>query len=165
MYQVLVFVYENYWGGDDCPDREQLGRRLSLAGFERQEIMQALAWLDDLHSAAQGLHPPPAAPVSAPAPAHHEPLLAQGMRVYSPLEMDHLGAEGIGCIRFLETAGALPQHMRELVIDRAMAVPDTPLALHDLKVIVMMVYWRLGATPDALVLDELCDDPQGRVAH
>jgi Smg protein len=29
---------------------------------------------------------------------------------------------------------------------------------------VLMVYWSMGLEPDALVLDELCDDAE-RVAH
>jgi len=28
-----------------------------------------------------------------------------------------------------------------------------------------MVYWSFGEEPDALVLDELCDDTEFRVAH
>jgi Smg protein len=28
-----------------------------------------------------------------------------------------------------------------------------------------MVYWRFGHEPDALVLDELCDDTEDRLAH
>jgi len=27
------------------------------------------------------------------------------------------------------------------------------------------VYWSAGIEPDALVLDELCDDNAGRIAH
>jgi len=27
------------------------------------------------------------------------------------------------------------------------------------------VYWSFGEEPDALVLDELCDDTEGRLAH
>ena len=54
--------------------------------------------------------------------------------------------------------------MREIVIDRAMAVPGHPMRLDDLKIIVLMVYWSVGLEPDALVLDELCDD-SARVAH
>jgi Smg protein len=55
--------------------------------------------------------------------------------------------------------------MRELVIDRAMAASGDPVALDDLKIIVLMVYWSFGKQPDALVLDELCDSPETRVAH
>jgi Smg protein len=55
--------------------------------------------------------------------------------------------------------------MREVVIDRAMAAPGGPIALDDLKIIVLMVYWSFGQEPDALVLDELCEDVLTRVAH
>ena len=34
MFEVLVYVYENYWRGDACPELEQLGRRLSAHGFQ-----------------------------------------------------------------------------------------------------------------------------------
>ena len=65
----------------------------------------------------------------------------------------------------VESAGVLPAHMREIVIDRAMAVPQRPIDIDDLKIIVLMVYWSAGIEPDALVLDELCDDNHSRVAH
>jgi Smg protein len=55
--------------------------------------------------------------------------------------------------------------MREVAIERAMAAPGGPLALKDLKIILLMVYWSFGQEPDALVLDELCDDATARVAH
>jgi Smg protein len=87
------------------------------------------------------------------------------MRVYSVAEQDHLGAETLGFVSFLESAGVLPPHMREIVMDRAMAAPGDPLDLDDLKIIVLMVYWSVGEEPDALVLDELCEDAHYRVAH
>ena len=37
MFEVLVFVYENYWRGDACPEIQHLGRKLSAAGFEQEE--------------------------------------------------------------------------------------------------------------------------------
>ena len=55
--------------------------------------------------------------------------------------------------------------LREVVIDRCMAAPGGPVTLDDLKTIILMVYWSFGVEPDALVLDELCDDPADRVAH
>ncbi len=33
MFEVLVFVYENYWRGDACPELSQLGRKLSAVGL------------------------------------------------------------------------------------------------------------------------------------
>jgi len=133
MFEVLVYVYENYWRGDGCPELDQLGRKLSAAGFDADEIAQALQWLD-------------------------------GLRVYSVAEQSHLGAQCLGFISFLDNAGVLSAHMREIVIDRAMAFTGQSLKLDDLKLIVLMVYWSVGIEPDALVLDELCDDTD-RVAH
>ena len=87
------------------------------------------------------------------------------MRVYSVAEQDHLGAECLGFVSFLESAGVMPPAMREIVLDRAMDAPGDPVSLDDLKIIVLMVYWSFGHEPDALVLDELCDSPEGRLAH
>jgi Smg protein len=86
------------------------------------------------------------------------------MRVYSVAEQDHLGAACLGFISFLESAGVLPAPMREIVIERAMAAPS-PLSPDDLKIIVLLVYWSFDQEPDALVLDELCDPAEGRLAH
>jgi len=55
--------------------------------------------------------------------------------------------------------------MREMVIDRALAVGDGPIDLEDLKIIVLMVFWSLGEEPDALVLDELFVASEDRVIH
>ena len=166
MYEVLAFVYENCWGGDAYPGREQLGRKLSTAGFEREDILEALAWLDGLHVAALGiLAPQDKARDAANAKDDQPPAWPaspDSLRVYTAHEMAHLGSECIACIRFLEDAGALPPELREVVIDRALAIPDSPLDPDDLKIIVLMVYWRVGAEPDVLILDELCDDVAGR---
>ena len=162
MFDVLVYVYENFWSGDACPELDQLGRKLSAAGFESDEIEQALHWLAGLNLVSHQSEPidissPPADPVSHP-PSEHS------LRVYSVAEQDHLGAQCLGFISFLESAGVLPPQLREIVIDRAMAVQGQPMALDDLKIIILMVYWSMGVEPDALVLDELSDDSI-RVAH
>ena len=162
MFEVLVFVYENYWRGDACPELEQLGRKLSAHGFEADEINAALAWLDGLNVAAQNTQLSPE--VSHPAVLDRAQA-STSMRVYSVAEQDHLGALCLGFVSFLESAGVLPARMREIVMDRAMAAPGAPVSLDDLKIIVLMVYWSFGEEPDALVLDELCDDADYRLPH
>lgn len=162
MFEVLVFVYEHYWRGDACPELQQLGRKLSAHGFDADEIQDALAWLDGLNLAAQSIAPGDADSPQGEAP---EVQSASSMRIYSVAEQDHLGAQCLGFVSFLESAGVLPAGMREIVIDRAMAAPGNPVSLDDLKIIVLMVYWSFGREPDALVLDELCDAAEGRLAH
>ena len=164
MFEVLVYVYEHYWRGDACPELQQLGRKLSAHGFEADEIHDALVWLDGLNLATQSascLDPKSDDPAPEPATLQS----ASSMRVYSVAEQDHLGAACLGFVWFLESSGVLPAAMREIVIERAMAAPGDPVSLDDLKIIVLMVYWSVGQEPDALVLDELCDPADGRLAH
>jgi Smg protein len=171
MFEVLVFVYENYWRGDACPEPEQLSRKLSAHGFEADEIRAALQWLDELSAATQGL------PLERHADASQVTIGVRGigdsvrepspdaMRIYSAAEQDHLGAECLGFIHFLESAGVLSGALREIVVERAMATTESPVALDELKIILLMVHWSSGIEPDALVLDELCDGREGRIAH
>lgn len=172
MFEVLVFVYENYWRGDACPQLEQLGRKLSAHGFDADEIRDALQWLDGLTLATQGIQlTPDAADKSSATVAARGtgdaalPQAADSMRVYSTTEQDHLGAECLGFISFLESSNVLSPSLREIVVERAMATPGDPVVLDELKIIVLMVYWSTGIEPDALVLDELSDDTTHRVAH
>src|SRR3990167_8392828 len=170
MFEVLVYVYENYWQGDACPELPQLGRRLTAAGFDAEEIQEALVWLDGLNVAAQGTQidlqeKGPSDRVESAVPLGIQPQAASSLRVYSVAEQMHLGAQSLGFVSFLESSGVLPPHMREIVIDRAMVAPGDPVTLDDLKIIVLMVYWSFGEEPDALILDELCDDAEFRLAH
>ncbi len=150
MFEVLVYLYENYWRPDACPDPKQLSRKLSAVGFEPEEITDALRWLDGLASTAESCTGSP----------------VQGsMRIYTENEFEVLGEASIGFITFLESAGVLPAPMREMVVDRALAVGGGPMDLEDLKIIVLMVFWSLGEEPDALILDELFVDPDDRLIH
>ena len=78
MFEVLVYVYENYWQGDACPESDRLGRKLTAAGFDAEEIQQALVWLDGLNTAAKGtqISLPETTATSDPAEA------ASAMRAY-----------------------------------------------------------------------------------
>ena len=107
MFDVLVYLYENYWRPDACPSHQQLSRKLSAVGFESDEIQDALKWLDGLASSAQSCSGEQG---------------ANSMRVYSAAERELLGDDSIGFISFLESAGVLPPAMREMVLDRASAI-------------------------------------------
>lgn len=171
MFEVLVYVYENYWQGAACPEFDRLGRKLTAAGFDAEEIRDALVWLDGLNVAAQGTQANRGATEScgggAPESAAPQTQIqsSDSLRIYSIAEQEHLGAQSLGFVSFLESSGVLPPPLREIVLDRAMAAPGSPVLLDDLKIIVLMVYWSFGKELDALVLDELCDDTECRLAH
>lgn len=160
MFDVLVYVYENYWRGEACPQLELLERKLNSAGFEREQIQEALVWLNGLNFATRS-----AQDARRDARALPLPPAADSLRVYTTAEQQHLGAQALSFLCFLDNAGVLPAPMREIAIDRAMAAPGDPVAIDQLKIIVMMVYWSFGEEPDALVLDELCDDSGSRIPH
>ena len=57
---------------------------------------------------------------------------------------------------------------REIVIERALALEESPVALGKLKIIVLMLLWSQGKEPDALMFDDLfgSDDEQApRLLH
>ena len=150
MFDVLVYLYENYWRPDACPDHDQLSRKLTAVGFESDEIQEALHWLDGLSDTAKG---------------YTGEQSQHSIRLYSDRERESLGETSLGFVTFLESAGVLPPPLREMVIDRAMAAGGTPLALDDMKIIILMVFWSLGEEPDALILDELFVAPEDRLIH
>ena len=150
MFDVLVYLYENYWRPDACPDHDQLSRKLTAVGFESDEIQEALHWLDGLADTSQG---------------YTGQQSDDAIRLYSDREIESLGETSVGFVTFLESAGVLPPPMREMVIDRAMAAGGSPLDLDDMKVIILMVFWSLGEEPDALILDELFVAPEVRLIH
>ena len=157
MFEVLVFVYENYWQGDACPESPQLRRKLCAMGFEDEDIQEALTWLTALTLATGDCQP------AHEARGRSTP---RSLRIYGVEEQNHLGAECLAYIGFLESAGYLNPLQREIVLERAMAVRHDPvLDLDDLRIIVLMVYWSLGIEPDALLLDELCENRNARLAH
>jgi Smg protein len=150
MFDVLVYLYENYWRPDACPDHDQLSRKLTAVGFETDEIQEALHWLDGLADTSQG---------------YTGTQSDDAIRLYSDREIEALGETSVGFVTFLESAGVLPPPMREMVIDRAMAAGGNPLDLDDMKIIILMVFWSLGEEPDALILDELFVAPEERLIH
>ena len=88
MFEVLVFVYENYWRGDACPELHHLGRKLSAVGFEMEDIQQALQWLDGLNIAS---HQTELIDIRQSTPKQHTQS-PESLRVYSVAEQSHLGA-------------------------------------------------------------------------
>jgi Smg protein len=152
MFDVLVYLYENYWRPDACPDPAQLSRKLAALGFEDEDVQEALSWLSGLQTTFDQR------PIESRAGA--------SVRVYSQVEIAQLGLEAISFISFLETAGVLPGNVREIVIERAIAAAGVePIPLESLKIIVLMVFWSLEIEPDALILDELLLDSGDRIVH
>lgn len=145
MFDILVYLFESYIHAGACPESDQLARKLSAAGFEDEEISDALEWLSGLRRVARDVHP-------GIAPSD------DSVRIYADVECAHLSAECRGFLSFLESAGALDAANRELIIERAMALDDFAITLDRLKVIVLMVLWQQEQPMDTLIVDELLNE-------
>ena len=152
MFDILVYLFENYHAPQACPNADVLARRLAAAGFEHEDIDDALGWLYGLAETTR-----------------HCVDLAQipssGARIYTDSEYSQLGTDAIGFIAFLESSGVLPAALREILIDRALAAPESPISLDKLKIIALMVLWSQEADVDHLVLQELLEDSSARPVH
>ncbi len=152
MFDVLVFLYENYSALSACPDVEALTRRLADAGFEEDEIADAMVWLHGLASVT----------LSSQSSSRADPAT---FRVYTNQEYASLGHAAIGFIASLDRDGQLNPVQREIVIERAAALAETPIALERLKIIVLMVLWSQSVDVDGTLLQELLDDDPRPVLH
>jgi len=152
MFDILVYLFENYYQSDIYPDQDALARKLSAAGFEHADISEALVWL-------QGL--------AATPPGTLDDRLSQSsaIRSYAESEASKLGVDGRGFLSFLETAKVLTPVLREIIIERVMALPQARVDLEKLKLIVLMVLWSQKHTIDSLVLEELLSDRAQLLMH
>jgi Smg protein len=149
VFDVLVYLYENYGALHACPDTDSLTRRLTAAGFDDEEISEALAWLSGLEQVTQ-------------ESIAVGPESERAFRIYAALEIDRLGTDAIGFLSFLEHAGQLTPTQREIAIERALATDESPIPIEMLKVIVLMVLWSQQADIDVLLLEELLDSGDER---
>ena len=150
MFDILVYLFENYYQNESWPERDALAQKLTAAGFENGDISDALDWLRAL--------------ARLDAESFPEAFdQGDGFRAFTAPELEKLSTESRGFIAFLESARVLTPSLRELIIDRAMAVEDDAVELDKLKVIVLMVLWTRRGNVDTLILEELL--PEGGPRH
>jgi len=152
MFDILVYLFENYYHTELYPDQDALARKLSAAGFEHDDISDALAWLQGLSASETDALPESLAQSTA-------------FRGYAEVEAAKLGVDGRGFLAFLEDAKVLTPLVREIIIDRAMALTEDSVSIEKLKVIVLMVLWSKQHSIDSLVLEELLSDRAQLLMH
>jgi Smg protein len=138
VFDVLMFLFDNYLEDDFeiNADQDILKKKLIRAGFGNSEIDKAFDWLEGLivHNDVSG----------------EEKLSGKGVnRIFNDQEMGKLDTECRGFITFLDQAGILDMHDRELVIDRVMALETEEIDLYQLKWVVLMVLLNQPGKEDA----------------
>ncbi len=133
---VLMYIFSSYLDNDDDlpEDRESIDEDLRQAGFESREIEKAFDWLDGLALAGE---------VPEVAQSRH------GSRFFARQEQQRMDSRTQGFILFLEQSGVLTPELRELVINRIMALDgEHPIDLDELKWVVMMVLFNNAPDQD-----------------
>lgn len=149
MFDILVFLFENYFHAGAYPDQETLSKRLSAAGFDSHDISQALHWLSGLGRIG---HSGTSTRFSG----------SDGFRYYTEQELAKLTAEARGFLLFLETATVINALQRELVIECVLALDEPSVDLEKVKLIALIVLWNQNEAVDFLVLEELVAPSQAR---
>lgn len=142
MFDILVYLFENYFEADLHPDQGTLERELSAAGFDSTEINLAFDWLNGLETLSHSPYPD--------SLTH-----SQSVRIYADIELKKIDAESRGFLTFLEVSSILNPVQREWVIDRILALNDRDVGLEQVKWIVLMVLWSQGQAEDYLFMEDL----------
>lgn len=142
MFDILVYLFENYFEADLHPDQGTLEQELSAAGFDSNEINLAFDWLKGLETLSNSPYP--------------DSLIAsKSARIYADLEQKKIDVESRGFLAFLEASNILNPVQREWVIDRILALNDRDVGLEQVKWIVLMVLWSHGQADDYLFMEDL----------
>jgi Smg protein len=132
VFDILVYLFENYFEVELQPDHGKLARELSAAGFDSKEITEAFDWFNDLEKLTD---------VSAYPTSLEQ---SKSVRCYAHPEELKVDTAGKGLLAFLEASGILSPVQRECVIDRVLALNEPEVSLEQLKWIVLMVLWSHG---------------------
>ncbi len=134
--EVLMYIFSSYADQEENlpEDRNGIDADLRAAGFDRLEIDKAFEWLDGLALADD-------------IPAINQS--SQGTRIFAPQEIQRLADNAQGFLLFLEQSGVLTPKLRELVINRVMALDsDSEVDIEELKWVVMMVLFNSSEEQD-----------------
>lgn len=142
MFDILVYLFENYVEMNAYPDETTLTRELSAAGFDRNEISQAITWFNGLENLANASY-------------SEDLIVSNATRCYSEQEIQRIGTEGVGLLAFLENSGVLDPVQREWVLDRIFAVDETELTLDQVKWIVLFVLWNHNEPQQFFFIEDL----------
>jgi len=128
---VLLFLFEHYMDEDTeiDPDKKELSEELTQAGFAPVDINKAFSWLDGLSHLQD-------------SQLEQRNQTTKSIRIYSEQEKKKFSKESIGFLIFLDNIGAFENNIREMVIDRAMALESPEIELEDLKWVMLLVLFN-----------------------
>jgi Smg protein len=151
MFDILLFLFESYFDIGSYPDHDKLSVKLSAAGFEEDDINQALTWLSGLQQLTRTAYP--------------ESINHSGIRLYTDFEEQRVGPEGLRFLSFWEHNKVITPIEREMIIDRVLALGRKSLSMDKLKLIVLMVLWSQHEDLDPMIIEDLLTPVDATQAH
>jgi Smg protein len=128
MIHVLIYLFEHYMIANTVAaiDQHDLEHELTRAGFNNNDITQALHWLATLVQTGEQDHP-------------CLPMNKKSIRVYNTIECTKLNIQSRGLLLLLEQQGILDPLSREWVIESVLATKQATLSVDELKWIILLV--------------------------
>lgn len=151
MFEILMYLFESYFDAGSYPAPDKLSRKLSAAGFEGDEISEALSWLSALQQQD---------PDNYPASLEHV-----GIRHFAALELDAISFDARQFLVYTHQQQMISTVEREMIIDRAVALQQKNLGVDKLKLIMLMVLWNRHKDLDALLIEELLTPLHSKQLH
>ena len=142
MFDLLVYMFENYLSSKNNLDFANMTLELEAAGYDNKDIESALDWFTELKEMSEKIS------------QSHSSKLNDKLRIYTDKEKEKFSFDGLGFILFLEQAHVLNSVEREIIIDRAMALNQNIINIDEVRWIVMMALWNNGRENDYLFVED-----------
>lgn len=151
MFDILLFLFESYFDAGSYPEPKRLSAKLTAAGFEEEDINQALTWLSGLRELSEATYP--------------ESINHSGLRCYTAFEADRMSEEGLRFIAFWEHNKIITPIEREMIIDRVVALGRDKLSVDKVKLIALMVLWNQHEDLDPMLIEDLLTPTEAAQLH
>lgn len=141
MFELLIYMFENYLSSKNYIDYNNITLELEAAGFNNEDIEDAFDWFSQLKA------------MSDKAPVKKDSI-NNNLRIFTDKEFKKISSDGLGFILFLEQAKVLTPAEREIIVDRAMALNQNIITIDEVRWVVMMALWNNGKENDYLFVED-----------
>ncbi|MEQ1915895.1 MAG: DUF494 domain-containing protein [Gallionella sp.] len=151
MFEILMYLFESYFDAGSYPEPDKLTRKLTAAGFDDDDINEALTWLSGLQQYDASSYP--------------LELIHTGTRHFAVVELESISMEARQFLTFTHQQMMISTVEHEMIIDRAVALQQPNLSLEKMKLIMLMVLWNRHKDLDALLIEELLTPFHSKQLH
>jgi Smg protein len=151
MFDILLYLFESYFDIGSYPEPNRLSAKLTAAGFEEDDISQALTWLSGLRELSHATYP--------------ERINRSGLRCYTDFEAERMSEDGLRFIAFWELNKIITPIEREMIVDRVVALGRVKLSIDKVKLIALMVLWNQHEDIDPLLIEDLLSPSETAQLH